>query len=230
MSYVDNIGECIVIDNEPRYYLHATAPYLVDDIRYRKISPISREGFVEIDTLSEWNAWDDKGMPLHETPCVRVSHATTPRDILDRPAYNFSTTAVALPYYDGKKYDGDEIPADFLDNLEILAARNDDGSLRAVAIGYANTMDIDDPEANFILYLSRQDTRFVPLVANAVECIMLGDYSSNYLNGNHDAPLFTTFDMTIYGREKFAYMNDIFAYTTDLTLYSYDKTTLSSLD
>lgn len=213
----------IVIDNEAKYYIHATRPFLFDDIEYRKVKTLGWYGFVEIDDLHERSYWGLNDLPVSESPSVRISYAARPSDLLNEAALDLTTVSIALPYYDHySNYAKDlEQPEDFVQNLEILDAKNMDNGLRAVAIGYCDTTDLDDPEANFTVFLSRRNSRFVALATNAVSVYLMGEYNSDHINGNYEAPYYDQMTLTVYGRERVAFLPDIFAFTNDLQLHEY---------
>lgn len=210
----------IIIDNVEKYYLHATKAWLYDDIEYRKIKNISSHGFVEIENSRDF--WGYNNQPVAESPTCWISYAARGNDLENEANYDLATAAITLPYYDAYSRNRElEEPEDFLQNLEILEARNWENGLRAVALGYCNTSDLDDPEAHYAVYLSRHNSRFQPIVENAVSLVFLGEYNSDHLNGNYDAPYYDTINLTVYGRERVAFYEDIFEYANAPQMFEY---------
>ena len=219
-----NHTSIVVIDNEPKYYLDATAPWLYDEITYRKVRRVSGIGFAEIDTIAEANFFDRQGIPERESPCMRLSVAATADKIAKFPTHNFATTSTLLPHYTYRDYrESLEPPNDFLDNLEILDVENSVDGRRVIVIGYASTSDTNDPEADFTVYLSRASSQFARIASGVIKCHTLGDYHPDYLAGNHEAPVYESANLIMYGRNSYAVLPDLFAYDNTLEVHPYDE-------
>ncbi|MBR3386438.1 hypothetical protein IKG68_02630 [Candidatus Saccharibacteria bacterium] len=219
-----NHTSVIIIDNEPKYYLDATAPWLYDEITYRKVRRASGVGFAEIDTIAEANIFDRQGIPERESPCMRFSVAATADKIAKFPTHNLATTSTLLPHYTYRdRRESLEPPNDFLDNLEILNVENSVDGKRVIVIGYASTPDTDDPEADFTVYLSRASSQFARIADGALRCFVLGDYHPDYLAGNYEAPVYESANLIMYGRTSYAVLPDLFAYDNTLEVHPYDE-------
>ncbi|MBQ3445357.1 hypothetical protein IJG29_01340 [Candidatus Saccharibacteria bacterium] len=219
-----NYTSIVVIDNEPKYYLDATAPWLYDEITYRKVRRVSGIGFAEIDTIAEANFFDRQGIPERESPCMWLSVAATADKIAKFPTHNLATTSTLLPHYTYRDYrESLEPPNDFLDNLEILDVENSADGRHIIVIGYASTPDTNDPEADFTVYLSRASSQFARIASGVIKCYTLGDYHPDYLAGNHEAPVYESENLIMYGRNSYAVLPDLFAYDNTLEVHPYDE-------
>ena len=200
----------ICIDNEPRYYLHATAPWLANDISYRKIKNLGYGGFVEIDDPTSTDYFDWSGQPLMSTPTCYLTYATTTNDLVSGDLMDYASVAIPLPYYTSQYQDaGLSAPDDFVAGIDIIDAINYDNAMRAVAIGAYRSEEEDD----FSLYLSRKNSQFEQIASDVVSCHFFAQYSIGYLgHDNYYAPSYDAVSLWIDGHTKTAFIDDIFRF------------------
>lgn len=210
----------ILVNNVPKYYLHATKPFQVSDISYRKVKNLY-DGFVELTLGGSRDYFNYNGMGLYTSPSCYFTYGAMTEDLQKGDLIDFSNSIVPLPYYSLAYHEQDiTAPPDFLAALELIDAINYDNGMRAVCIGQYNTTDIDDPEANFTLYLSRKNAAFDEVATNVVSAHFFSTYSYDYISReNWNASHYDHVGIWITGREKEAKMEDVFAFANTLTFY-----------
>lgn len=212
----------IVVDNVEKYYLHATRPFLVDGIKYRKISDVNGGGFIEIDDGTRENYWDRNGMPLYGSPVCRFSYAPSPNEY-GTSTRNLSTVAIKLPFFDGlSKARGEEVPAEFIDRLEVIDADNYDNDLRAILLGHYTSFNPDNPEATFTAYLSRNNSLFTAITSEVTAGFITGQFNNDYVAGNNPYIAPNEYSsLYLYGHAKAAVIENIFTYDNSLQVFDY---------
>ena len=212
----------IVVDNVEKYYLHATRPFLADDIAYRKIKAVSNYGFAEIDNLARHNYWDENGIPEYESPVYRFSVAMRPEEY-SGSTYDPTTVAITLPYFDKLSENrGEMAPAYFVDCLEIINVVNCDNGLRAALIGHYDSPNANNPEATFTAYLSRGNSLFSAVISGMHSGFFMPQVSGDSLkNGiTSRVPRYEYVSLYLYNYDRTAVMEDIFMYDNTLQVFS----------
>ncbi|MBR0488153.1 hypothetical protein IJJ39_00535 [Candidatus Saccharibacteria bacterium] len=216
-SYLDHGRRYIMVDNMPKYYLHAVRPFLVDDIKYRKIFSLN-SAFVEL----VYGNYDDyvnaDGASLYVGPSCYFTSAGQSGESSNDETCDYSSSIVSLPFYGQRDYS--ELTPELCSNLEIIDCVNSENSMRAVAIGFYDDSDVNNPEASFSLFLSRKNSNFEHIAGQLLSAHFFSEFATDYLgHENYYVPAFARLGIWLDGKNSDYFTNDIFRFNNTLEPY-----------